>query len=228
MTRSTVDAESVAVGTLARVAARRVLADADAEIVVFEFRAFVDVAARSIVGVQPEAGLASASVTAPDVQAHLLAESRCALTLVDVLQMQSQLRTIHASRIYLTIFYDIMAIYIASAGTVPPDVLEALFAQTLVRADGVLAMAVRTADAVTVDAALVDVDAIVVVGSNRVAGRANAVVPASPVLAGLTLAAFVRSLLTLVHVDAVFTRRVQGVARSADHSGRASAEFARY
>jgi len=98
LTRSTVDAESVAVRALARVAARRVLADADAEIVVLEFRALVDVAARSIIGVQPEAGLASASVAAPNVQTHLLTESRCTLTLVDVL------RTIATSRFEMTLF----------------------------------------------------------------------------------------------------------------------------
>lgn len=84
-TVSSVGAEFVAIGALARVAPRRVLADADAEIVVFEFRALVDVGAGSIVGVQSESSLASASVTTPQVHAHVLAESRCSLTLVDVL-----------------------------------------------------------------------------------------------------------------------------------------------
>lgn len=194
LTRSTVDTESVAVGTLARVAARRVLANADAEIVVLEFSALVDVAARSIIGVQPETRLASASVAAPNVQTYLLTESWCTLALVDVM---------------------------ASTGTVSPDVLVALIAQTLVRADGVFTAAIRAADTVAVDAALVDVDAIVV-GSGRVAGRTNAVVPAAPVLAGLTLATLVRSLLTFVHVYAELARRVHGVAWPADHSGRAS------
>jgi len=48
---SSVGAELVAAGALAGVAARRVLADADAEVVVFELGALVDVAAGSIVGV---------------------------------------------------------------------------------------------------------------------------------------------------------------------------------
>lgn len=116
------------------------------------------------------------------------------------------------------------AIYMASTGTVSPNILEALFAQTLVRADRVLTVAVRAANTVAVDAALVDIDAIVV-GSVRVTGWTNAVIPASSVLAGLALAALVRSLLTFVYVDAILTRRVQGVTRSADHSGRASARF---
>lgn len=63
MTRSTIDTESVTLGTLARVASRRILADADAEMVVLEFRALVNVAAGSVVGVQPESSFASASVT---------------------------------------------------------------------------------------------------------------------------------------------------------------------
>jgi len=85
LTCSAVDTESITVGTLARIATRRILADADAEIVVLEFSALVDVAARSIIGIQPEARLASASVAAPNVQTDLLTESRCTLTLVDVL-----------------------------------------------------------------------------------------------------------------------------------------------
>lgn len=72
-------------GALARVAARRVLADADAEIVVLEFCTLVDVAAGSIVGVQPESGFASASVAAPNVHAHVLTDPSCSLTLVDIL-----------------------------------------------------------------------------------------------------------------------------------------------
>lgn len=51
MTSSTVNAESISIGTLARVTTRRVLADADAEIVVLEFRALVNVVAGSIVGI---------------------------------------------------------------------------------------------------------------------------------------------------------------------------------
>lgn len=49
LTSSTINAESISIGTLARVTTRRILADADAEIVVLEFRAFVDVATGSIV-----------------------------------------------------------------------------------------------------------------------------------------------------------------------------------
>lgn len=51
LTRSTVDTEPISLGTLARVASRRILADADAQMVVLEFRALVDVAARSVVGI---------------------------------------------------------------------------------------------------------------------------------------------------------------------------------
>lgn len=51
LTSSTVDAESISIGTLARVTARRILANADAEIIVLEFRALVDIAAGSIIGI---------------------------------------------------------------------------------------------------------------------------------------------------------------------------------
>lgn len=85
MTRSAIGAEPVSVGTLARVASRRVLADTDAKIIILEFRALVYIAAGPIVGVQSESGVASASVTAPDVQAHVLTEPRYPLALVDVL-----------------------------------------------------------------------------------------------------------------------------------------------
>lgn len=51
LTGSAVDAESISVGTLARVTARRILANADAEIIVLKFRAFVDIAAGSIIGI---------------------------------------------------------------------------------------------------------------------------------------------------------------------------------
>lgn len=90
LARSTIDTEPVSLGTLARVASRRILADADAEMIVLEFRALVNVAARSVVGIQPESSFASASVTAPHVQAHVLTESRCLLTLVDILKIVTQ------------------------------------------------------------------------------------------------------------------------------------------
>lgn len=48
---STVDAESISIGTLARVTTRCVFADADAEIVVLELRALINVVASSIVGI---------------------------------------------------------------------------------------------------------------------------------------------------------------------------------
>jgi len=103
---------------------------------------------------------------------------------------------------------------------VPSYVLESLVAHASVRAGGVLAATVGAADAVTVNAALVDVDAVVA-GPGRVAGRADAVIPTLPVLAGLTLAALVDALAALVHVDAVLPRHgVQGVAGPADYSGR--------
>lgn len=51
LTSSTVDAESISIGTLARVTARCIFANADAEIIVLKFRAFVDIATGSIVGV---------------------------------------------------------------------------------------------------------------------------------------------------------------------------------
>jgi len=112
----------------------------------------------------------------------------------------------------------------ASTRTVAPNVLEAFFTQTSVRANGVLAATIRAADTIAVDAALIDVDAVVV-GSVRVTGRTNTMVSASPVFAGLALATLVDSLSTFVHVDAKLARRVQGVARPADHSGRASVKF---
>lgn len=51
LARSTVDTEPVSLGTLARVASRRILADADAEMIVLEFRALVNVDASPVVGV---------------------------------------------------------------------------------------------------------------------------------------------------------------------------------
>jgi len=103
---------------------------------------------------------------------------------------------------------------------VPSYVLESLVAHASVRAGGVLAAAVRAADAVTVNAALVDVDAVIA-GPGRVAGRADAMISTLPVLAGLTLATLVDALAALVHVDAVLPRHeVQGVAGPADYPGR--------
>jgi len=103
---------------------------------------------------------------------------------------------------------------------IPSNVLESLVAHASVRTGGVLATAVRATDAVTVNAALVDVDAVIA-GPDRVAGRADAMISALPVLAGLTLAALVAALAALVHVDAVLPRHgVQGVAGPADYPGR--------
>lgn len=85
MTRSAVGAEPVSIGTLARVASWRVLADTDAEIVILKFHALVYVGAGAVVGVQSKPGVAAAPITAPDVEAHVLTESRYALALVDVL-----------------------------------------------------------------------------------------------------------------------------------------------
>lgn len=194
LTRSTVDAESVSVGTLARVASERVLANAHAEIVIFELRAFVDIGARSIVIVQSESGIAGANVTAPRVQTLVLAEP-CRLTLV----------------------------YIVTGACRASDILKALVAQTFVRSSGIFAAAVRSTnrERTRVHATLVDVDAIIV-EPDREASRANAVIPALPVLANLVLAALVRALLTLVYVDAVLTGWVQGVTGSTNHSGHAS------
>lgn len=101
-------------------------------------------------------------------------------------------------------------------------IFESLVAQALVRAGGVLAAAGRSAKTVTVNATLVDVDAIVV-GPDRVSDRTDAVVTALSVLAGLVLAALVDSLTALVHVDAVLPGHgIQSVSRSAEHPGRAS------
>jgi len=67
LTCSTIDTQPVSLGTLARVASRRILADADAEMIVLEFRALVNVAAGPIVGIQPESSFTSAFVTAPHI-----------------------------------------------------------------------------------------------------------------------------------------------------------------
>lgn len=102
------------------------------------------------------------------------------------------------------------------------SIFEALRAEALVGANGVLAAAVQSADVIAINATLVDVNAIVV-RPGRVTGRTDAVISALPILAGLTLAALVRPLLTLVYVDTILSGRgIQSVTRSADHSGRAS------
>lgn len=67
MTRSTIDTQFVSLGTLAHIASRRIIADADAKISALEFRALVNVAAGPVVGIQPESSFASASVTAPHI-----------------------------------------------------------------------------------------------------------------------------------------------------------------
>lgn len=97
LTCSAVSAESVSVGALAHVTTRRVLAYTNAKVVILEFCTLVYIAAGSIVGAQPESSLASACITAPDVQAHVLTQSWCALTLVDVLQTR---KTIYNSEVY--------------------------------------------------------------------------------------------------------------------------------
>lgn len=106
------------------------------------------------------------------------------------------------------------------------SVLEALRAQTLVGANGVLAAAVQSANVTaTVNATLIDVNAIVV-GSGRVARRTDTVIPALPILAGLALAALVRSLPTFVYIDAILSGRgIQSVTGPADHPRRASVKF---
>lgn len=101
------------------------------------------------------------------------------------------------------------------------SVLEAIPAQALVGANSVLAAAVQSANTTAVNAALVDVDAIVV-RPNRMTGRTDAVIAALPILAGLALAALVRSLPTLVDVDAVLSGGIHRVTGQADHYGRAS------
>lgn len=156
----------------------------------------------------------------------MLTESRRSLTFVDVLEKKLRLR------FEIRTFQDILSIQIArrphladTGGS--PNVFETLPAQALVGADAVLAAAVQSADVTTVDAAFVDVNAVVV-RSGRVTGRADAVVSTLPVLAGLALAAFVRSLSTLVYVDAVLPGHgVQSVTGPADHPGRASVKFLR-
>lgn len=105
------------------------------------------------------------------------------------------------------------------------NVFEALRAQALVGANGVLTATVQSADVTTIDATLVDVNAVVV-RPGRVTGRTDAMIAALPILAGLTLVALVRALSTLVYVDAVLPGRgVQSVTRSADYPGRASVKF---
>lgn len=97
------------------------------------------------------------------------------------------------------------------------NVFEALRAQALVGTNGVLAAAVQSADTTTVNATLVDVNAVVV-GPGCVTGRTDAVIPALPILAGLILVALVRSLPTFIYVDTVLSGRgVQSITGSADH-----------
>lgn len=108
-----------------------------------------------------------------------------------------------------------------------PNVFQALRAQALVRTNGILAAAVQSADVTTINATLVNVNAVVV-RSGRVAGRTDAMVSALSILASLALAALMRSLPTLVYVDAILSGRgVQSVTGPADHPGRASVKFLR-
>lgn len=193
LTRSAIAPEPISVRTLARVATRSIVTNTDTEIVVFEFHALVHVRAGPIVSVQSESWFTTASVTAPNVQAHLLTESWDSLAFVDIL---------------------------ASAATA--DILETLIAQAFVRAHGVLAAATLSADNVTVNAALVYVDAVVV-GTVYVSRRTETLVAALPILAGLPFGAFVGALATLVHVNAILSGyRIQSVTRTADHFRHAS------
>lgn len=86
------------------------------------------------------------------------------------------------------------------------NIFEALRAQALVGANGVFTATVQSADITTIDATLVDVNAVVV-RPGRVTGWTDAMVPALSVLAGLTLATLVRALPTFVYVDAVLSGR---------------------
>lgn len=105
------------------------------------------------------------------------------------------------------------------------SIFEALRAKALVGANGVLAATVHSADVTAVNATLVDVNAVVV-RPGRVTGRTDAMISALPILAGLALAALVRSLPTLVYVDTILSGcGIQSVTGSADHSGRASVTF---
>jgi len=116
--------------------------------------------------------------------------------------------------------------YLAGTGC-SSSVFESLSAQTPIGANGVLAAAVQSANITTVNATLIDVNAVVV-RSNRMTRWTDAMIPALSVLASLALAALVRSLLTFVYVDAVLSRcGVQGITGPADHSGRASVKFPR-
>lgn len=88
-TSAPVVGEPVAIRTPADVAAGRVVADADAEIVVPELGALVDVLAGAIVRAQPIAVAAAALVASPRVPAILLTESRAVPALVNVLTAQT-------------------------------------------------------------------------------------------------------------------------------------------
>lgn len=87
LTRSAIAPEPISVRTLARVATRGIVTNTDTEIVVFEFHTLVHVRAGPIVSVQSESWFTTASVTAPNIQAHLLTESRDSLAFVDILRM---------------------------------------------------------------------------------------------------------------------------------------------
>lgn len=191
--------------------------------IVLEFRALVNVAASSVVGIEPESSFASASVTTPHIQAHVLTESRCLLALIDILEeIAITFRDDNILGYYLCKLYDVT--YLADSGG-SSNIFEALRTKALVGANGVLAAVVRSADVTAINTTLVDVNAVVV-RSGRVTGRTDAMISTLPILAGLALAALMRPLLTLVYVDAVLSGRgVQCVTGPADHSRCASVKF---
>lgn len=146
----------------------------------------------------------------------MLTESGCSLTLVDILEVIS-ITFQNESILEYCCLSELYGITHLAGTSGSSNVFEALRAQALVGANGVLAATVQSADATTVNAALIDVNAVIV-GPGRVSRRTDAVIPALPILAGLTLVALVRSLPTFVYVNAILSGRgVQSVTGSADH-----------
>lgn len=84
LTGASVFAEDVTVGTPAGVASGRVVANADAEVVVLELLALVDVLAGAVVGSQGVPVLTGAPIASPGVVAVVLALVRVDLTLVEI------------------------------------------------------------------------------------------------------------------------------------------------
>ena len=171
--RATVRAKFVTIRTFATVAAWCVFTNPYAQISIFELRAFVDVCARTIVRIEPESGVTTASVTSPNVQTRMLAQTRCSLTFIDILT--------------------------GAAETL--GVFKATIADASIRASGILALTSRPTQ-IAIKTALVNVNAVFIRPID-VARWTHANVTAHPVLAGLTRRTLVATIRALVYVHTI-------------------------